>query len=842
MLSRDVGAAGLRILLALGCASLVGCATPVPLPVVATLAEADKASKLALVRKPLRAPEPLPSDFKEPPLRVGDRTIYGIVLTPELEKVSALQAAGRLDEAVDMTAAAERGVADAMMAWYLAAHRTHLLNLAGRAPEAESAAEVVRQREIALRGSDLVARTLRGDARARLGEYERAIADYLSVLSALGGWTFPTSYSGPPSNLTDLVVTTEARTRALLGMSFVYTITGRHELALAWAEETERHMADLFHVSRHPLYGALMGRVTLEFYMGRAVNLAFLGTSHLATGSTDAVADPFFAAAASYFAAMNYAHGPVHVLALKAMGYLHAGRIDDAERLSGEAAIQAARSGLVDFVWRIEALKAEALLAAGRKADAETSFRSAQLAVDRITGLIGSDREKRRFGVGKDDITYRLAQLDFERGDADQLFRDLERGRARAFVDMLATVKVAAGDPDVEAIRAIDRQAKVMVSAIEAGRRDSADGTPATRKLAVEPGTMDPLVRDRAAAVERLRRRAPALADTKGIGDADPGQIRQALQADELLVYFLPTRGGDAVRALMFTRDKSWLKQLRIGTDALAAELSAFAAAVEAHDAAAQVAIGLRLSEAFEVASWRAYGAVLVVPSGLTHTVPWGATEVAVPVVVVPTGSWPTSRNFAKTAAAPRAVVVGDPDFQGRAEQLPGARIEATRVAALYGVQAILGGAATESALRAAVGQGTDVLHLATHGKYFGSNPLRSAIYLTGAVPLTAAGLFENPLPAGLVVLSACETGIGQAEAGDDFLGIPRSLYLGGTRAVLSSLWPVDDDGTLAFMETFHREAGKGDLGRAWLAARDSLKRAGHAPWIYGAFQLGGSR
>lgn len=842
MLSRSLGNTGLWIVLAICCVSLVACATPVPLPVVTRLAEPDKAAKLELVRKPLRAPEPLPSDFKEPPLRAGERTIYGIVLTPELEQVSALQAAGRLDDAVDMTKAAERGGAEAMMAWYLAAHRTHLLNLAGRAPEAESEAETVRQREIALRGSDLVARTLRGDARARLGEYERAIADYVSVMSALGGWTFPTSYSGPPSNLTDLVVTIEARTRALLGMSFVYTITGRHQLALPWAEETERHLADVFHVSRHPLYGSLMGRLTLELYMGRAVNLAFLGTAHLATGSSDAVAEPYFAAAESYFAAMNYAHGPVHVAALKALGFLRAGRIEDAERLARAAAVQASRSGLVDFVWRIEALIAEALLAAGRKAEAETSFRNAQQAVDRITGLIGSDREKRRFGVGKDDITYRLAQLDFERGDADQLFRDLERGRARAFVDMLATVKVATADPDVAAIRAIDDQVKVLVSAVEAGRGEGAEGKAGVRKLAVEPGAMDPLVRDRAAAVERLRRRDPALADTKGIGEADPAQIRQALKPDELLIYFLPGRGGDAVRALMLSHDKSWLSQLRISTDKLAAELSAFAAAVSEHDARAQTSIARRLSAAFDVESWRAYGAVLIVPSGLTHTVPWGATEVAVPVVVVPTGSWPQTRPPVKIAATPRAVVVGDPDFRGRAEQLPGARIEATRVAAMYGAQAILGGAATEGALRAAVGKGTDVLHLATHGKYFGANPLRSSIYLVGATPLTAAALYENPLPAGLVVLSACETGIGLAEAGDDFLGIPRSLYLGGTRAVLSSLWPVDDDGTLAFMETFHREAAKGDLGRAWLAARDSLKRAGQPPWIYGAFLLGGSR
>ncbi|MCF8179054.1 MAG: CHAT domain-containing protein [Sulfuritalea sp.] len=847
MWSGSVGGKCRQLILVVLGSALSACAAPVTVPVVKVLAEPETTAKPHLERKPLSPPPPLAADFREAPLRAGERTIYGIVLTPELEQVSLLQAQGRLDEAISQTLAAEGSTTDPMMSWYLAAHRTHLLNLAGRVAEAETESELVRSREIVLRGSDLVARALRGDARARLGEYDRAIADYQTVLKALNGWTFPTSYSGPPSNLMDLAVTAEARTRALLGMSFVYTFTGRHELALAWAEETERHMADMFHVSNHPLYGSAMGRLTLEFYMGRAVNLAFLGASLLASGSADRVAEPFFAAALSYFSAINYAHGPVHVSALRAMGLLRAGRVEEAGKVARVAAGQAEQSGLVDFVWRIEALAGEALLGAGRKAEAESSLRSAQGAVDRITGLIGSDREKRRFGVGKDDITYRLAQLDFDRNDPAQLYQDMERGRARAFVDMLATVNIASGDPDVEAIRAIDDKARIMVSAIESGIGGGsatvhAAATGQTRAMGILAAKLDPLVRERAAAVERLRLRDPALAETRGLGTASLEQIRSALKADELLIYFLPARAEDEVRALMISRSKAWLKGFPLSAAQLGKDMSAFAAALAAEDAKTQTGIGRKLSQVFDVASWHGYGAVLIVPSGIIHSVPWGITAAEVPVVVVPTGSWPGRVSDGGFTKPKSAVVIGDPDFRGKATQLPGARIEAERVAGLYGTQAIMGAAATESGLRAAVGNGVDVLHLATHGKFFGVNPLRSAIYLAGASPLTAARLFEKPLPARVVVLSACETGVGHAEAGDDFLGIPRSLYLGGTQAVLSSLWPVDDNGTLAFMEAFHREAAKGDLGRAWLNARNRLRLAGHPPSIYGAFQLGGSR
>jgi CHAT domain-containing protein len=110
------------------------------------------------------------------------------------------------------------------------------------------------------------------------------------------------------------------------------------------------------------------------------------------------------------------------------------------------------------------------------------------------------------------------------------------------------------------------------------------------------------------------------------------------------------------------------------------------------------------------------------------------------------------------------------------------------------------------------------------------------------AFSLTANSLFENPLPAQTVILSACATGMGKITSGDDLLGLVRSFYLGGAVAILSSLWPIDDEGTKIFMDTFHRQAQNGSYGDAWLAARNELKQRGMPPSVYGAFILGGTR
>ena len=219
--------------LVLSLAAFAGCAAPVAVPTVAVLPEpAVSASRLTPPQAD-RLP-PAPGDFARgwKPLKPGERLITGVELTPQLAEVFALQDQGRLDDALRRLTAAPPPAGDPLLAWYAAVLRTHLMNLGGRASEAELSAADVARLEIALRGSDIVARALRGDARARLGDYAAATRDYESVLAALDGWRFPTSYGGPPSNLTDLSLTTEARSRALIGLAFVHTMAGDHGPAL----------------------------------------------------------------------------------------------------------------------------------------------------------------------------------------------------------------------------------------------------------------------------------------------------------------------------------------------------------------------------------------------------------------------------------------------------------------------------------------------------------------------------------------------------------------------------------------------------------------------------------
>src|SRR5436189_6014758 len=64
-------------------------------------------------------------------------------------------------------------------------------------------------------------------------------------------------------------------------------------------------------------------------------------------------------------------------------------------------------------------------------------------------------------------------------------------------------------------------------------------------------------------------------------------------------------------------------------------------------------------------------------------------------------------------------------------------------------------------------------------------------------------------LAAHLVVLSACQTGLGSGAladvpAGDDWVGLTRAFLHAGARRVMATLWPVDDWATAALMERFY--------------------------------------
>ena len=179
---------------------------------------------------------------------------------------------------------------------------------------------------------------------------------------------------------------------------------------------------------------------------------------------------------------------------------------------------------------------------------------------------------------------------------------------------------------------------------------------------------------------------------------------------------------------------------------------------------------------------------------------------------------------------AMHAVIVGE------SSRLVHAAEEAQFVASLFERATVLTGQdANGDALRAASVQ-AEVLHLACHGQFRSDNPMFSALHLVDG-PFTVQDVETLQLPQGVVVLSACESGVATASKGDEVIGLVRAFLIAGAARVVASLWSVDDKVTSEFMAVFYASLRAGAAPAAALrsAQLEVMKTHPH-PFHWAAF------
>jgi CHAT domain-containing protein len=185
---------------------------------------------------------------------------------------------------------------------------------------------------------------------------------------------------------------------------------------------------------------------------------------------------------------------------------------------------------------------------------------------------------------------------------------------------------------------------------------------------------------------------------------------------------------------------------------------------------------------------------------------------------------------------------------QGQAEGLPllqYADRTAEDVARLYNTMALTNSAATETAFRARTNS-SDIIFIAAHGKLNTLNPLFSQIVL--APDKSNDGVLEvhevyglDLKSVSLVVLSACQTQLGEHSQGDDIIGLNRAFIYAGTPTVVASLWSVQDKQTGELMVSFFKHLKEGMSKAEALQAAQREMRANYPhPYYWAAFVLTG--
>jgi CHAT domain-containing protein/tetratricopeptide (TPR) repeat protein len=213
-----------------------------------------------------------------------------------------------------------------------------------------------------------------------------------------------------------------------------------------------------------------------------------------------------------------------------------------------------------------------------------------------------------------------------------------------------------------------------------------------------------------------------------------------------------------------------------------------------------------------------------------------------------------TAQSHSKTNRP--ALVVGNPTMPAvttvigeppqKLAPLQGAEQEAIAIAEELKTQAIIGANAKKEVVVQKM-QNAGIIHLATHGlldSFKGDTPGAIALAPNGNGDrndglLTSGEIFDLKLNADLVVLSACDTGRGEI-TGDGVIGLSRSLFVAGVPSVIVSLWKVPDEATAFLMTEFYKNwrDRKLDKAQALRQAMLTTRKKHPQPLDWAAFTL----
>ncbi|MFL5727876.1 MAG: CHAT domain-containing protein [Cytophagaceae bacterium] len=205
-------------------------------------------------------------------------------------------------------------------------------------------------------------------------------------------------------------------------------------------------------------------------------------------------------------------------------------------------------------------------------------------------------------------------------------------------------------------------------------------------------------------------------------------------------------------------------------------------------------------------------------------------------------------------ASGSRAI---DDLFRGGISDLPGTEEEVRAISEYLTMnnienKVVIGLEASEDFLKNAASR--NIFHIATHGFFnqaeSAKNPMmRSGLLLAGVISNTSKSedgvltAYEasnlNLTKTELVVLSACETGLGELKSGEGVYGLQRAFEVAGVNDILMSMWKVNDQATRKLMVQFYgRLLKERQIANAFKQAQLELRKEYPHPYYWGAFKL----
>jgi CHAT domain-containing protein/tetratricopeptide (TPR) repeat protein len=448
------------------------------------------------------------------------------------------------------------------------------------------------------------------------------------------------------------------------------------------------------------------------------------------------------------------------------------------------------------------------------------------------------------------------AQLALDQQQPQQAALALERSRARTLAELMFTRALPVPTNAPQALKDLIAQQEQLQRELlllaRQQRQTDPDDTNALQRLQAQARQLADRQRQ---LDQQLRQQFPAYADLLNPQPPNLKQLQAALDANTVLLYHAFAN----TELLIVAVSRQAVRGYRVKVDprTLENDLAAFRKLVAkpplertASERRKLPALGQRLYATLikpAEPSLKNATTVLLCPEGALNQLPWGALVVAVDKQGRPTywvervaiGLTLSAGVYLQAKAvrpAPRGVAIAAVSQYRRLEvaqapktaqlvrrsgralgDLPAVKQEVAQVRRLLGKQgvaAVLEAEATPERARQ-LAQNARVVHFACHARADDVDPLGSGLLLAPAGSdaglLTAAEVVSRwRLRADVVMLSACETAVGQVRRYEGMYGLARAFLFAGARSVGASLWRVEDVSTARLMGGFYREYVRG--------------------------------
>jgi len=489
--------------------------------------------------------------------------------------------------------------------------------------------------------------------------------------------------------------------------------------------------------------------------------------------------------------------------------------------------------------WIVLLDRAKIALAEGQRRVAEDMLKKAADVIEKQRSSINSEAGRIGFVGDKQTVYAELTALLLNDGRYAEAFAYVERAKARALVDLLASQK------NINPHGGQTEQIKTTLAELNKAEND----------LTVVAQIQDQSGRIKTRSIvlalkKDLQEKAPELATLISVTTPAAAEIQSKIKDDETLLEY-------------YCAGKDWYVFILTGKTIAAQKLPS--AGLEKNIDALRKTIATRNMPEFNQSSRTLYRQIfagaapaiktkklIIVPHGSLHYLPFAALSDgndylidSFSIRMLPSASVLNFLTEGTKQAGRGALIFGNPKLDDPKYDLKFAQDEALAIGRIIPESKVLLRSEASKTNLQNFGSNYSIIHLAVHGVFDPDKPLNSALLLAADRNndglLRAGDLYNLSLRTDLVTLSACETALGKVATGDDVVGFTRGFLYAGAHSLISSLWQVDDEVTSNLMVNFYTNLAKMSKDEALQQAQLKVKKHYPHPYYWAAFLLTGS-